>query len=148
MVSQKESIFQYLAGRDENYEKLERLMKTHEKLERLMKTHDTDPTANLDVVNAELNECVNTIQLRQGSLGVIRKQTVSYMLKKIVEKLVPSHLKYLVFSCIKENGYYARERGRKLAKAYTSPKHRGKYEEQMEKFSDPDFIWKEVVQVL
>jgi len=36
--------------------------------------------------------------LRHGSNGKIRKLTIAYLLKKVIEKITPSHVWYLTFS--------------------------------------------------
>lgn len=48
-------------------------------------------------------------------------------LNKVLEKIVPSHMRYLTYSCIKENGYFQKIRGRKLAKSNNPVKERGKF---------------------
>ena len=96
MVSEKNSLFSYLAGRDEHYEKLQTLVDEYE---------DKKPTGDsLDDIKKKLDETVDVIQIRHGSNGVIRRQMISYLFKKILEKLVPSHIRYLTYSCLQENG--------------------------------------------
>lgn len=97
MVSEKESIFSYLAGRDIRYEKLQKLVDEYE----TKQANDED----LNEIKKQLDETIDIIQIRHGSNGVVRRQTISYLFKKILEKLVPSHIRYLVYSCITENGY-------------------------------------------
>jgi len=88
---------------------------------------------------------LDLIQLRHGSNGFVRRQTISYLFKKILEKLVPSHVRYLVFSCLSESGYFQKIRGRKLAKTQNPIKERGKFGDFIEKETDPDsHIWKEI----
>lgn len=138
MVSEKESIYSYLAGRDERYEKLQRQVKEYE--EKKQKGED------LDAVKKSLDETIDMIQIRHGSNGVVRRQTISYLFKKILEKLVPSHVRYLTYSCMQENGYFQKIRGRKLAKSDNPIKERNKFGNFIEKTTDPEgFIWKEAI---
>lgn len=97
MVSEKESIFSYLAGRDIRYEKLQKLVEEYESKQA--------NNEELDEIKKQLDETIDIIQIRHGSNGVVRRQTISYLFKKIIEKLVPSHVRYLVHSCLTENGY-------------------------------------------
>lgn len=100
-LSQKESILQYLTGKYDEYDKLEGLIKNYD---------------NTKEKEDAICKCINTLKIRQGSQGFVRKQTVNYLLKKVVEKIVPGHVKYIVASCANENGYFEKTRGRKLAK--------------------------------
>lgn len=118
-MSEKDSIFSYLAGRDERYSQLHHLVEEYEN-----KQADGE---DLEEIKKKLDEVIDTIQIRHGSHGVVRKQTISYLFKKILEKLVPSHVRYLVYSCLSENGYFQKIRGRKLAKAQNPVKERGKF---------------------
>lgn len=137
MVSEKESIFSYLAGRDTRYEKLQNLVDEYDE-----KKQNNE---NLEEIKKKLDDTIDIIQIRHGSNGVIRRQTISYLFKKILEKLVPSHIRYLVHSCLSEDGYFQRIRGRKLAKAQNPMKERGKFGDFIEKSTDPEgHIWKEI----
>jgi exonuclease VII small subunit len=130
-LSQKESILQYLTGKYDEYDNLDKLI------------DDYDETSLND---EELCKCINTIKIRQGSHGFVRKQTVNYLLKKVIEKMVPGHVKYIVASCANENGYFEKARGRKLAKNLDAKTQRGKYVDYAQKCQDPDgHIWKEVI---
>lgn len=138
MVTQKESIFSYLAGRDPLYEKLEDLTNEYDQVKAEGK--------NLEDINKRLDDAIDTMQYRHGSIGVVRRQTISYLFKKILQKLVPSHMRYLTYSCIKENGYFQKVRGRNLAKPDNPIKSRGKYGDFIEKATDPEHhIWKEAI---
>jgi hypothetical protein len=54
----------------------------------------------------------------------------------------------LVYSCLKENGYFQKIRGRKLAKAQNPVKERGKFIDFLEKQTKPEeHIWKEVSEI-
>lgn len=133
-LSQKESILQYLTGKYDEYDKMDALIRKHE-----------DSGDQQD----ELCKIINTIKIRQGSQGFVRKQTVNYLLKKVIEKIMPSHVKYMVASCANENGYFEKARGRKLAKNLQAKTQRGKYVDYAEKCQDPDsHIWKEIINAL
>lgn len=72
-LSQKENILQYLAGKYDEYDKLDSLIKDYD---------DKDAAGgDTTTVSSQLDECINTIQLRQGSHGCVRHQTVNYLLK-------------------------------------------------------------------
>lgn len=90
MVSEKESIFSYLAGRDERYSHLEAHIDQYN--EKFAKKED------LTEINKTLQDTVNSIHNRHGSKGVIRRQCTSYLFKKILTKIVPSHVRYLCSS--------------------------------------------------
>jgi cobalamin biosynthesis Mg chelatase CobN len=79
-----------LAGRDVRYDKLEHLVDQYDK-----KMADQE---DLSQINKELQETVNEINLRHGATGIIRRQTSSYLFKKVIEKVVPSHVRYLIYS--------------------------------------------------
>jgi len=137
VVSEKESIFSYLAGRDERYSHLEAYIEEYNK--------KFENNEDLTEINKTLQETVNSIHNRHGSKGVIRRQCTSYLFKKILTKIVPSHVRYLCSSWINENGYFQKIRGRKLAKSNNPIKERGKFGDFLEKAKDPDsHIWKEV----
>jgi hypothetical protein len=130
-LSQKESILQYLTGKYDEYDNLDKLIDEYDE------SNQNDE---------ELCKCINTIKIRQGSHGFVRKQTVNYLLKKVIEKMVPGHVKYIVASCVNENGYFEKARGRKLAKNLDAKTQRGKYVDYAQKCQDPDgHIWKEVI---
>ena len=59
---------------------------------------------------------MNLIQDRHGSLGMVRKQTIAYLSKVIIEKVTPSHIRYLLFASHQNNGYFEKSRGRKLVR--------------------------------
>lgn len=89
-LSQKENFLQYLTGRYEEYDKLDFLINQYE---------DKDKNGeNTDEISAQLDDAINLIQVRQGSNGVVRHQTVNYLLKKVIEKTVPGHVKYFIAS--------------------------------------------------
>ncbi len=130
-LSQKESILQYLTGKYDEYDNLDNILKSSEKEE---------------IEDNEINKCINTIKIRQGSQGFVRKQTVNYLLKKVIEKIVPGHVKYILASCANENGYFEKARGRKLAKNLDAKTQRGKYVDYAQKCQDPEnHIWKEII---
>lgn len=72
-ISQKESILQYLSGKYEEYDRLDSLIKDYEEKDKIGE--------NLSTLSKQLDDCINTIQLRQGSYGCVRYQTVNYLLK-------------------------------------------------------------------
>lgn len=75
---------------------------------------------------------------------VIKQLTI--YLNKVIEKTVPGHLKYFLASCMNENGYFEKARGRKLAKNLKAKNRRGKYDDYADFNRDPDtHIWKEVI---
>ena len=82
-LSQKESILQYLTGKYDEYDKLDNLLKKYD---------------NDQQEDQEICKCLNTIKIRNGGQGFVRKQTVNYLLKKVIEKIVPGHVKYIVAS--------------------------------------------------
>ncbi|CAI2363097.1 unnamed protein product [Moneuplotes crassus] len=130
-LSQKESILQYLTGKYDEYDNLDAIIENHEKS---------------PIKESEINKCINTIKIRQSSQGFVRKQTVNYLLKKVIEKIVPGHVKYIVASCANENGYFEKARGRKLAKNLEAKTQRGKYVDYAQKCQDPEnHVWKEVI---
>lgn len=130
-LSQKESILQYLTGKYDEYDKLDSLIQEYDES---------------DQKSDELCNIISTIKSRQGSQGYVRKQTVNYLLKKVIEKIMPSHVKYIIASCSNENGYFEKARGRKLAKNLKAKTQRGKYNEYAEKCQDPDsYVWKEII---
>uniref|UniRef100_A0A7S3K8Z8 BZIP domain-containing protein n=1 Tax=Euplotes crassus TaxID=5936 RepID=A0A7S3K8Z8_EUPCR len=130
-LSQKESILQYLTGKYDEYDKLESIVDNYEKT---------------NIEETEINKIINTIKIRQSSQGFVRKQTVNYLLKKVIEKIVPGHVKYIVSSCANENGYFEKARGRKLAKNLEAKTQRGKYVDYAQKCRDPEnHIWKEII---
>lgn len=90
MVSEKESIFSYLAGRDQQYNILQQQVDQFESAK--------NSGGNLEEIKRKMDETIDLIQIRHGSNGVIRKQTISYLFKKIIEKFVPSHIRYLTYS--------------------------------------------------
>jgi hypothetical protein len=130
-----------LAGRDVRYDKLEQDVDQYDE-----KVANQE---NLTEINKKLQETVNEINHRHGAKGIIRRQTSSYLFKKIIEKLVPSHVRYLIYSCVNDNGYFQKIRGRKLAKTNNPVKERGKFSEFIEsKTKDPEnHIWKEYSQI-
>ena len=137
-LSQKENFLQYLTGRYEEYDKLDYLIEQYE-----MKDKQSE---NTDTISAQLDDLINMIQQRQGSNGIVRHQTVNYLLKKVIEKTVPGHVKYFIASCKNENGYFEKARGRKLAKNIKTKNRRGKYDDYAEYNKDPDtHIWKEII---
>ena len=71
--SQKENILQYLSGKYEEYDRLDALIKEYEEKDKIGE--------NLSNLSKQLDEWINTIQLRQGSYGWVRYQTVNYLLK-------------------------------------------------------------------
>ena len=81
----------------------------------------------VEEISKAIQETIKDIQIRHSSKGGIRRQCTSYLFKKVLEKIVPSHVRYLVYSCIKENGYFQKIRGRKLAKSNKPIKERGKF---------------------
>ena len=130
-LSQKENILQYLTGKYDEYDNLDNLLKKY----------DTGESKD-----EEICKCLNTIKIRNGGQGFVRKQTVNYLLKKVIEKIVPGHVKYIVASCANENGYFEKARGRKLAKKIDSKTQRGKYVDYAQKCQDPEsHIWKEII---
>jgi len=130
-LSEKENIIQYLIGKYDDYDKLDVLIKDYD---------------DKEDESAEICKIINTIKYKQGSQGYVRKQTVNYLLKKVIEKMMPSHVKYIVSSCSNENGYFEKARGRKLAKNLQAKTQRGKYDEYTEKCQDPEgHIWKEII---
>jgi hypothetical protein len=130
-LSEKENILQYLIGKYDEYDKLDSIVKEFD---------------DSEAKNHELCKVINTIKYRQGSQGYVRKQTVNYLLKKVIEKIMPSHVKYIISSCTQENGYFEKARGRKLAKNLNAKTQRGKYDEYTEKCQDPEgHIWKEII---
>ena len=138
MVSEKESIFSYLAGRDQQYNILQQQVDQYESAK--------NSGGNLEEIKRKMDETIDLIQIRHGSNGVIRKQTISYLFKKIIEKFVPSHIRYLTYSWLQENGYFQKIRGRKLAKSNNPIKSRGKFGNFIEKSADPEgYIWKEAI---
>lgn len=139
-MSEKESIFSYLAGRDERYNQIDSLVQEYE--------NKLNNNEDLEELDKTIQKTVNTIHTRHGSKGSIRRQCTSYLFKKILEKIVPSHVRYLTYSCIKENGYFQKIRGRKLAKSNNPIKERGKFGDFIEKAKDPEnHIWKEISEV-
>ena len=140
MISEKDSIFSYLAGRDERYDELQKLVDDYDS--------NIEVNQKCPEMDKKLQRVVNMIQYRHASTGMIRRQCTSYLFKKILEKVVPSHVRYLCYSCLAENGYFQKIRGRKLAKASNPVKERGKFGEFIEKAKDPEnHIWKEVNEV-
>lgn len=64
----------------------------------------------------------------------------------MIEKIIPSHVKYIIASCSNENGYFEKARGRKLAKNLKARNQRGKYDDYAEKCQDPEsHVWKEII---
>lgn len=64
----------------------------------------------------------------------------------MIEKIIPSHVKYIIASWTNENGYFEKARGRKLAKNLKARNQRGKYDDYAEKWQDPEsHVWKEII---
>ena len=98
---EKSSIESYLAGRDANYDNLEQLInELHEGQHSLLEKK---------VLEDKINKTVNLIQYRHGSYGEIRIRTINYLIKKIIEKITPSHVRYLIYSSKNGDGYFKKE---------------------------------------
>ena len=50
----------------------------------------------------EISGLIEQIDLRVGAEGLVRKRTVSHLFQQILNTIVPSHLKYLVWSIEQE----------------------------------------------
>lgn len=72
-LSQKENFLQYLTGRYEEYDRLDNLIDQYDANEK--------QGENTDEISAQLDDIINKLQLKQGSNGIVRHQTVNYLLK-------------------------------------------------------------------
>ena len=61
---------------------------------------------------------------RVGAEGVVRKQTVNHLFAKIIDTLVPSHLKYLVWSIDQESSPFVTGTAAKKKSANSSRKNK------------------------
>ena len=101
-MAEKDSIYNYLVGRDRHYDGLEKQVNLIDQLQNGKEKEDLEK---------EIHSTVNKIQDRHGSLGQVRKQTISYLAKVIIEKVTPSHIRYLMFAAMQNNGYFEKSRG-------------------------------------
>ena len=96
------------------------------------------PSSERTVCEKSIHETVNKIQDRHGSLGLVRKQTIAYLTKVIIEKVTPSHIRYLLFAAMQNNGYFEKARGRKLVKK----------REKKESGDSDDNLWAGIIQAV
>jgi len=116
-------------------------------LKDLIKTFEID--MNDQSAKNEIANKVSSIETNFSTNGKYQMTKVNWQIKSLIESFIPSHLKYLIMSCVNRNGFFENTRGRNLAKAYKSVHHRGKIEEMIEKCVNPEkHIWKEVVEDL